>query len=200
MVSLNILATALLCSTAFAAYARTAADLDLKVNRESAGWVNVRDKDKSSFNAKILCEVSTGILEVSYLFNSGSKFKNSEALLAIWEDVTGTDAINVRYIIYEHIADRTTVKVLETIWNNAGINPEDRFIDTDIVYPLADGEMSLDWSSLGSTPRGSDVMEFCTDYENTDKLRMNWFQFGRTIRAGRWLSVNVSPWTPSLDN
>ncbi|KAL5622239.1 hypothetical protein BROUX41_006184 [Berkeleyomyces rouxiae] len=198
MVSLNILATALLCSTAFADFARTVIGLDLKVTPDVGGWVYV--KGKGSFNAEIHCEVASGTLEVGYLINSESKFKNPEALLAIWKEVTGTDASNMRYIEYDSVDHKTTNNVLETIWKNNGINPKDKYIPSRKVYRPSSGETSWEWSSLRSTRHGTDVIDFCTDYEDTDKLRIESFEFGKSTILGRWLRISVSPWTPSLDD
>ncbi|KAL5606071.1 hypothetical protein BROUX41_006159 [Berkeleyomyces rouxiae] len=196
MVSLNILATALLCSTEFAVYARTVISLELKVTPDVGGWVKV--KGRGSFKAKVLCDTSSSTLEVASLENSESRFKNPEALLAIWEEATNTDAANVRHIQYDFIQHKTTTNVLNDIWKSAGINPKDKYIPSRTVYRPSEG-MDWDWSSLRSTRHGSDVIDFCTDYEVTNSLQINSFDFGKSVLEGRWLRINVAPWQPQID-
>ncbi|KAL5606043.1 hypothetical protein BROUX41_006183 [Berkeleyomyces rouxiae] len=197
MVSLRILAAALFSTQAIAGWVRTIHGLDLTVHVQSDGWLRVLGPD--DFDAELKCDWSDKTIQINNLDNTESNVKDTEAILSIWEHHTESDAGEVRHIQYDNIAYKSVNDILDSIWEWEGEDVSADFISANTISRPEEDETSWRWSSLRSTRFGSDAIDICSDFEETQDLYIKSFTYGKDGAFGRWLRVNFEKWQPQIE-
>ncbi|KAL2889445.1 hypothetical protein HOO65_030946 [Ceratocystis lukuohia] len=183
---------AMLCSLAAAERNRvvsSASELELEFSRPDDGWKQVKGPGK--FFADVLVSEEKKYILVSQMRNPGQIFDSYEALLSIWERESGLSAGQLRRIKYYDVNQESDVDIFDEIFTAFDYDPsqDDRIPEISIER---DSDLyEYQWKSLRRTSFGSDAIDICTEFEETEGLRIESFDIGMEHYNKRWIRVNL---------
>ncbi|KAL2889437.1 hypothetical protein HOO65_030938 [Ceratocystis lukuohia] len=165
-----------------------ASDLGLEFFEPKRGWMKVTSPD--GFFAEVYISAGAGYVAVSGMIN-GNSVTSYEALLSTWKHEAGNSAAYIREIKYyvDRSADITT---LDKAFREFDYKPEEEDEIPEISIKRGTRLYGHLWESLRGTSYGSDAINICTEFEETDGLYIESIDFGRSSRNARWIKFNFA--------
>ncbi|KAL2889446.1 hypothetical protein HOO65_030947 [Ceratocystis lukuohia] len=184
-----VLMAVMLCTLAAAAGDRvipytTSLGLEFS-SRANDGWRLVKGPD--GFSAEVYVSSDDKYIAVSHMVYDDGKYDSYEALLSIWERESGFGASRLQRIKYYNVNKRSDISIFDQIFARFDYDPE----EDDEISIKRDDELYADhWMSLRSTTFGSDAIDICTEFKETEGMYIASFDIGKTGYDGRWIRVN----------
>ncbi|KAL2889444.1 hypothetical protein HOO65_030945 [Ceratocystis lukuohia] len=182
---------AILCTLAAAERDRAvryATTLKLEFSKPEKGWKQV--KGPGDFFAEVYVSRQDKYISVSQMLNPGGIFDSYEALLSIWERESGLSAGQLRRIKYYDVNEESDVSIFDDIFTAFDYDPSQDEGIPEISIERDNDLYKDQWKSLRTTTFGSDAIDICTEFEETDGLYIESFDIGREGYNERWIRVN----------
>ncbi|PHH53456.1 hypothetical protein CFIMG_008219RA00001 [Ceratocystis fimbriata CBS 114723] len=183
---------AMLCTLAAAKKSRVvryASTLKLDFSSpDDDGWKLV--KGPGDFFAEVYVSEDDKYIAVSQMLNPGHVFDSYEAVLSIWERESGLSAGELQRIKYYDVNRESDISIFNEIFTAFGYHPAEEQGIPEISIKRDSDVYQEHWWSLSRTTFGSDAIDICIEFKETNGLYIQSFDIGRTGYDARWIRVN----------
>ncbi|KAL2889448.1 hypothetical protein HOO65_030949 [Ceratocystis lukuohia] len=152
------------------------------------GWKLV--KGPGDFFAEVYVSQVDKYIAVSQMLNPGQVFDSYEAVLSIWEHESGLGAERLRRIKYYDVNHESDISIFNDVFTEFGYDPKEEEGIPEVSIERENDLYDYQWQSLRRTSFGSDAIDICTEFQETDGLYIESFDIGRDGYNGRWIRVN----------
>ncbi|KAL1887444.1 hypothetical protein Cpir12675_006539 [Ceratocystis pirilliformis] len=182
---------AMLCTLAAAERNRAvryASVLELEFFDSGNGWKQIQGP--GDFYAEVFVSREDKYIAVSEMLNPGREYDSYEALLSIWEHESDISAGQLQSIKYYNVNKESDVGIFDDVFASFDYDPNEDYKISDISIERESTIYNHHWKALRTTTFGSDAIDICTEFKETDGFYIQSFDVGRTGYNGRWIRVN----------